>query len=558
MADATGRGGARFHRFVRRASIAGIFSLVGTRALYYAVGSLPSAADEAFRNLVRIDLLVSFVLGAAGAVIGAIAVPVVLVFLLVRPRSLVTRDGNAGTWTAAPRLRSLAWVLLCCETWLLDLNPDLAALGAVSLLLAAVLARLSRSRAGVARPWLSGATWAGFAAGALFVAWDPADRVGTLVWLLLLLAFHLARKKVALRDLAWLAPASLAAVELGVAALPLVAPMHGGQLLARGMVYSFCEAPERHRLYAVVPECRADRFGAALEACRAGYLEEFDTRDLSTPRVYHLFDEEFYGRMEQVACIGDRIQIGMENTVLDGQFRREHVIELPMDEPELVDRDPLRGRGGARVVYDEAAHRVYYIDAFISAFHRLDFDSGEVVSILENGPFARGSTSAALHRGRRSLLVLGTGVEPVGEFDLETLELKRRYPQTVGVEIAVDEQKSRLLVSGFWGLEVYDLATGERIARRRLGFVGRQAAVAPAAGLVFVPAFFEGKIRVYDRESLELLGKIPIGMYVRYPYVSADGKRLYASSLTAHYYWDLDRLEEAFRKRSAFARFFAR
>ena len=115
-----------------------------------------------------------------------------------------------------------------------------------------------------------------------------------------------------------------------------------------------------------------------------------------------------------------------------------------------------------------------------------------------------------------------------------------------------------ILVSGFWGLEVYDLATGERVARRRLGFVGRQAAIAPAAGLVFVPTFFEGKIRVYERESLELLGKIPIGMYVRYPHVSSDEKRFFASSLTAHYYWDLNRLEQAFEGGVALAALFAR
>ncbi len=556
MVREKGTGGARFHRFVARVSIAGIVGLIGTRALYYAVDSLPPAADEAFRNLLRLDLLLSFVLGIAGAAIGALTLPVALALLLVRPRSLVAREG--GAWTARPWLRSLAWALLFCETWVLDLNPDLAALGALSLLLGALLAGLSRSRAGVARPWLGTAAWVGFAAGALVLARDSADRAGTIVWLLLLLGIHLSRGKVAGRDLAWLAPASLAAVQLGVAALPLVAPMHGGQLLAPGMAYSFCEAPDRHRLYAVVPECRADRFGKDLEACRDGYLEEFDTRDLSNVRVHRFFDEEFYGRMEQVACIGDSLQIGMENTVLDGEFRREHVIELPMDQPELVNRNPLRGRGGARVVHDEAASRLYYITAFSSAFRRLDLGSGEVESVLEKAPFARGSTSAALHRGRGSLLVLGTGTEPVGEFDLETLELRRRYPQTLGVEIAVDEQKGRLLVSGFWGLEVYDLATGNRVARRRLGFVGRQAAVAPSAGLVFVPTFFEGKIRVYDRESLELLGKIPIGMYVRYPLVSADGKRFFASSLTAHYYWDLPRLEAAFEERSVLARFFAR
>ena len=107
---------------------------------------------------------------------------------------------------------------------------------------------------------------------------------------------------------------------------------------------------------------------------------------------------------------------------------------------------------------------------------------------------------------------------------------------------SVDVERDRLFVAGLWGMEVFDLASGRLVARKRLGFVNRPPVIDTVRDRLYVSSTLDGTIRVLDRDSLEWIGELPIGLGVRHAYLSLDGTRLFASSLLAHYAWDPDRL----------------
>src|SRR6185436_9785198 len=97
-------------------------------------------------------------------------------------------------------------------------------------------------------------------------------------------------------------------------------------------------------------------------------------------------------------------------------------------------------------------------------------------------------------------------------------------------------------VVGLWGMDVIDLATEKLIARKRIGLGGRPVVIDPARNRLYVPSAVEGKIRILDRDTFRTIGQVAIGMGSRYPYLSLDGHRFFASSSFAHYFWDADTL----------------
>jgi DNA-binding beta-propeller fold protein YncE len=128
--------------------------------------------------------------------------------------------------------------------------------------------------------------------------------------------------------------------------------------------------------------------------------------------------------------------------------------------------------------------------------------------------------------------------------DLTTLRVVDRYDVGGGgsMGVAVDPERDRLYVSSMWGLEVFDLATDTLIARKRTGLGNRPVIVDTARNRLYLSSMVEGKIRVLDRDTLEVIGQVPIGFGSRYAHLSLDGKYLFASSASAYYYWDADTL----------------
>jgi hypothetical protein len=160
--------------------------------------------------------------------------------------------------------------------------------------------------------------------------------------------------------------------------------------------------------------------------------------------------------------------------------------------------------------------------------------------------------TSSIHPGRNRLyLVDWMQGRYAYALDLTTLRVVARYDVGAGGSpgLAVDPERDRLFISSLWGLEVFDLKTDTLIARKRTGLADRPVVVDAARNRLYVSSTVEGKIRILDRDTLDVIGQVPVGFGVRFLQLSLDGSYLFASSVAAHYYWDADTLVRGPRPR---------
>jgi outer membrane protein assembly factor BamB len=156
-----------------------------------------------------------------------------------------------------------------------------------------------------------------------------------------------------------------------------------------------------------------------------------------------------------------------------------------------------------------------------------------------------GSLGTGVHAvdSRRGRLYFGEWMQGryVYALDLGTLAPAPRLATRSGsvLGVTVDVERDRLLASSMWGLEVVDLNTGAVLRRVRLGLTNRPAVVDRWRDVIYVPSAVDGKIRVLDRDTFELVDQIAIGLGPRYLRLSGDGRRLFASSMRAQFVWEL-------------------
>jgi hypothetical protein len=287
---------------------------------------------------------------------------------------------------------------------------------------------------------------------------------------------------------------------------------------------------------------------------RDGHIVEYDLARLTKLRDLSFFDEEFHGRFMQLLCLPDTIQAAMAQTWTSGEVQRENVMEFRIDDPGDVKRS-LWGPGmGQQLLWDEKRDAVFYSSEWTNRIFRLDRRTGELnrdvnAGLIPDRPtwlFHLGTIPGSLamaptaHRGRDSFFVGHwlTG-STVYEIDLGRLALRRQFEPRNGciAELAVDEQYDRLFATSLWGVDVIDLRTG-RVARRiRTGTGARTPAIDRQNGLVYVSTTIEGRLRAFDRETLEPVGVVAIGYGTRRALVSAARGLLFASNESAYYWW---------------------
>ena len=520
----------------------GAGSLIGARALHYLDLPLPDAVDRVVDHLMQAGLYSSvMILGPLQPNrLGGIPVLVALLTLCLRPRWFVRRQEEG-------RLATMPWLfaLMCSGLALgnigLDMNPWVALGCAGSAALALGQGRLY-SR-GVAAALVSA-----FLAGWTALSPTSADAVAVVAWggVLALLALLRARWLTA-RDVFWLGAFLSVITQIAASAIPIFRPRHGGTLLGQGMAYGFCEQGSRGRLYAAVPGFPHHQF-------RDGHIVEYDLARLTKLRDLSLFDEEFHGRLMQLVCLPDTIQAAMAQTWISGEAQRENVMELRIDDPGDVKRSLWGPVMGQQLLWDEKRDAVLYSSEWSNRIFRLDRRTGEVnrnvnAGLIPDRPtwlFHLGTIPGSLamaptaHRGRDSFFVGHwlTG-STVYEIDLGRLALRRQFEPRNGciAELALDEGYDRLFATSLWGVDVIDLRTG-RVARRiRTGTGARTPAIDRQNGLVYVSTTIEGRLRAFDRETLEPVGVVAIGYGTRRALISATRGRLFASNEKAYYWW---------------------
>jgi hypothetical protein len=522
---------------------------VAARELHYARTDWPlplaAAIDTALHwtlHSVVLNVVTAIPLLALGLVL--------IVLLVIRPRLVGTGEGPERA--LRPGLRAAAWVVLAANGFLLDLNPWLMRAALVVAVIGVVSTRWSR---GARALCVVGAALVSI--GFLPTHSDAFPLLGFALAILILL--EPAARVLAAADRLLVGVLALIACELAASLLPLAFPSHGGRLLDSGMAYGLCEDVERVRIAAVFPGS-----GGGTDRYTEGRITLFDARTLTVRSRHHVFDEGFQGRLVAPLCLPDQLQVGMAQTFVEGEHRRENVLALQADDLSVLSKRVLQGQAGQTLFWDRVKDAVYYASEWSNAIVRLDRRTGEVRRVgrdflpedehhrLLPGLSFPGSLALTNRpdQRRRSFYaghwLTGSTVYEIGlDDDALVSILQPRCGAVSG--ITVDEELGRLFVSSMWGLDVFDVNTGRPVQRIRTGFGARTAVVDPSAGLVYVATTIEGRIHVLDRTTLARRGVIAIGYGPRNSLVTQTSPSLLATSSQALFAWSSEELRRRFQ-----------
>jgi hypothetical protein len=534
--------------------IALLVFLIAVRWVRYASWSSAPGLDALLAQLMILDVqtfLWGWVHTTIKLEIVLIATAVLVVGLHRRlPQRLVHHAGDV--WRLQPLAVSMLLGAMLWWHYLFDLNVTIALVCAGSL----VITWLSE-RWPPPRPVMSVA-WAGFFTAWMVAAWDATDRLTIALWGIVLFALaRWAAPRVGRRELALARVSAVMPMNLLPALLPLALPLHGGTYMGDGLAYGYCEVPGRGTVYATVPVCGSVQ--PSYEKCLAGRVVEYDLGSKKPIAERNYFSPAFYGRLEQIECLDDEVHVAIQGAWVRGEPFGNSVLAFPVSAPDSFN-PALAGPGvGITMAYDRAHDAVFYSAEFTHRVVRYDRATGRIDEVdghelahewFEPVTLYRRTGSASLfthsvdrRRNRVYLEEFMHGRYAFG-IDLTTLKVVTRYDVGGGgaLGISVDPERDRLFVSSVWGLDVFDLKTDRRIARKRMGTGNRPVIVDAPRNRLYVNSTVEGKIRILDRDSFEVIGQIPIGVGSRYPHLSTDGRTFFASSTAAHYYWDADTL----------------
>jgi hypothetical protein len=531
--------------------------MIGIRWLRYAGVPLGPNVDRALRELMVFEaqaFLWSWAYTRFEIAKIALVAGVLVIGLHRRAIGRLVHRGD-GTWLLTPAAASLLLGGMVVYQYVFDLNPTVALVCAESLILLAVTSH-PRVAAALPRPLRLG-LW-----GVAFVWWlvtagDPVERLTIVTWAAFLVATEryltarMGRADVALLRMAAVLPANLLP-----AMLPLFVPLHGGVRLGDGLAYAFCESPDRPRLYASIPVC--DSVWQDYEHCRDGAIAEYDMSTMRRVATHRFFTPDYYGRFEMVVCPEGEVLATVHGAVDHGEKEGQSVLSFSTESPETFNGRFAKGIGST-IAYDPVHDFVFYSAEFDERVVRYDRRTkrskeswspelrNDWVQPIALTPFTGSQSldSRSVHPGRNRIYVTqdlqGRYTHAV---DLTTLKVVARYDVGGGgaFGVAVDADRDRLFVSSLWGLEIFDLTTDRLITRKRIGLGNRPVIVDAARNRLYVSSEVEGKIRVLDRDTLAVIGQLPIGIGSRFAWLSRDGKHLFASSATAHYSFDPDTL----------------
>ena len=461
-----------------------------------------------------------------------------------------------GVWSLTPLAISLLLGTMLWLQYLFDSNPRIALVCFASLVLV-WLTEAPRIAAAAPRVVVLG-VWGVFIAGALVGVGDASDRLAVVAWTgALVLTSRFLGTRVGRSELFLLRLAAVIPMNLLPALLPLVLPLHGGVRLGDGLGYSFCEVPGRKILYATVPVC--DSTNTTYEGCRDSRVVEYDLNSMKRLAARELITPDFYGRLELLACLDDEVEVVVQGAVHHDRNIIQAVLSFPVDSPDHVSLLAEEGGLGATLAYDRQHDAFFYGGEFDNPVTRYDRRTKQFDSTIGQQLVRRWFQPMTLQSHTGSVVLFTSGIHPgrdrlyiadwmqgreVHALDLTTLRVVARYDSGGGgsLGVTVDPDRDRLLVSSVWGLEVFDLKTDALIARKRLGLASRPVVIDAARNRLYVSSLVDGKIRILDRDTLALIGQIPVGFGVRYLQLSLDGRYLFGSSLRAHYYWNADTL----------------
>jgi hypothetical protein len=443
------------------------------------------------------------------------------------------------------------------------MQPNPLALYAATLLAAGVLT--ARGLPGGKSNWETIAVAAALGSGVLCLTQSRSrlDVFGILSWVVAAAPLCLlARARMQPRGAVTLVLVLALAHQAGVfiagnawdpAALPLPR-----RILGPGDAYSFCETRDHRHIYAVVPAC----VGRNYDRCLQGTILEYDASTLALTRQFHPFDAGFSGRMLHVVCLDDSLLVGMSFTRLSGTKRDENVMEVSMEDGRVLNADVVGPRAGHRILRHPDGSAAFVASEYSNVILRQPLqlvagsttrqrpsatriDIGESRSQAFFNPFW-GSLQTEVDAVRPApgsgFFAEWIGGHRVHEVELDTGRVLRSYPVNEGGthSMAVDRELNRLVVTGLWGVDLIDLATGHVIARRRTDIGPRLPIIDARHGVIFVAPTFGPQVWILDRRTLSVVGKLPVGFGARNMLMTSDGRWLLVGGRGRQVAWDLD------------------
>lgn len=540
------------------ACVAALVVLIGVRWLRYTTWSALPSVDEVVRRVMVIDTQTFLWLwGYAQFELPSLALAALVAALALHRRLPgLLAERRDEQWQLTPLALALLLSALLASHYMIDVTPTVFGACVTSLPLAFVL--LGRPRAAPLPRALSLALWALFVGAWVAYAGDAYDRLAIGAWMLVLvLTERWLAPAVRARDLALARVLAIIPVNLIPAMLPLVVPPNGATYVGPGLAYSFCEVPNRGTVYATIPVCGS--INADYRACRDGRIVEYDIASKRLVATHRFLSPEFYGRLELLLCLDDEVEVAVQATVYENQMMIQSAMSFSVADPTRFTPIVAGRELGSAFTYDAAHDALFFVSEFNNLLVRLDratrqFDDTASQDLIKPWhepitlqPFG-GSYSVSpqsVHLGRNRLYVVewmnGRFAHAI---DLTTLRKVASYDvgSGAGLGVSVDPERDRLFVSSLWGLEVFDLKTDALVMRKRLGLGNRPVVIDAARNRLYLSSMVEGKIRILDRDTLAVVGQIPIGIGSRFPLLTRDGTTLFASSMAAHWAFDPDRL----------------
>jgi hypothetical protein len=543
-------------------AVFGLCIVVGARAVYYAQLALPHAVAWIPETTMQFALR-SYRLSIELTLFALIGMAAVVVSRLVRGRPRFFENGSFAPW-----LYALGGALCLWHHYLFDADPYMAPICWASLMLLIAWFGWLRARCPTSLALL--------ALVALLVpcflgAPDAACAMAVVVWgVCLLFVAWLGARRLRPRDAMLVA---LLLMPFGTIIMPICfagvipSPLRplATVMETQGHAYNYCEFPERHQLFLTVPKCNT----GSLDGCDDAFVAEYDTRDFSRRAEHHFFDPSFTGGLRELLCVGDVVQVTMNLARIEDVTYLSNVMEFRADDPSQYRRtiyapDVLKRHPqdllGHRYAYDRRRDAVFYVSEWTNTVFRLDRKTnvlnevaGETLPykplrLLENFGLFTSTESIDERRDRLFLSQWGDG-STIFAMDLGSLVATPAFDthDTGSFATVVDAGHDRLIASGLWGVNVFDMATGALLLRRRLGPGVRDAQIDEAHDLLYLGTTFGGSVWVLDRTTLQTLGRLPVGIGMRRPYITRDGRYLLVTDQHTTYRYETADIAKYFR-----------
>jgi len=379
----------------------------------------------------------------------------------------------------------------------------------------------------------------------IFLGIDIADKLAIIIWLLSIVSLFSLIDKLS-RNLKILFLVYTALIPQYLSSFgPSLINLHRGNLLGENLAYSFCQSPSNGHIFASIPQCPSIGMGQLEnhmdKKCQNGYIAEYDHK-YKLIKKHFLFSSSFYGRLEKLVCLENSLLVAVSRLYEGKKFFLQNVFKYQLGETNKTDLLFEKTSAGNSFLFNDK--KFYFASEWKEGLFSLNLREFIPEEVRIKGLKARGlyldfQGYSTLRNSIFPFEFINNKIFEVGTDKLLKREIQAKNAGTWGV--SVDEENNRLLISGYWGVQILDLKSGDIIKKFRTGLLPRAAVVDKVNNLIFIPTTIEGKIRVYDRNTLDLIKTIPVGFGTRYPGLSDNSSILFASSLKRHFYWDISK-----------------